>query len=735
MSVKKLITSNNYISVYLLIILLIDLLLLQLPLAGMLGYEYSAINAALITILSGIYTISLLNKEPEHILPVRKIITVYSSFLMLSFLTGMAGSLAGPACSLGDGVLFFIVITVPSVIVGGSLGLLCYYPVKKFRIILFIVILLLIAAIPAFEFYLNPQIYFYNPLIAYYPGTIYDEGLSVNLWLILYRVFNLLFFGGLFLALARYRGKYKNIILPFVVIIPAAFIILSPYLHFSTSEKRMQSELNSEIETGHFRIYFDPQINKTLQKAIALEHEYCYSELASFFKGHPKDKITSYVFSSSDKKGILLGSENADIAKPWLSQIYITSENYDITLKHELAHIFSGIFADGIFKVAGGISPALIEGIAVAASPVQDEYNVDYLSALAYKNGYKVKLKRLFSYSGFFTSVSTLSYVYAGAFVKYLVDTYGIDKFKKFYVNPDYNKIYNKDVSKIESDFTSYLAAINVSGREHSANYYFGRVSIFQKVCPRYVADRIKTASELYSNKEYHHSEIIFRDLYRISRSYAPLTGMINSLIKLNRFPEADSILSKEINRFKGTGYYYNLELKQADLYALNNNYRKADSLYSVILEQFPNKTLLFIASTRKALLIKNNQAAQYILGNDFDKYMILKELNEKQYFYPSIPTIIELSASAEENCKIFVKQFNHSLIVNDFNSSYAVYRLSGYFFEKLDFEKAARMAALASRYNEDTNMNFILFENVRKMAWMKENSGKIFLNMKEIDN
>jgi len=732
MSLKRIFTSYNYILTYILIICFADLLLLQLPLAGILGYEYSVVNSILITILSGIYIITFLKKETIQAFSVRKILIVYALFLIISFLVGIAGSFAGLACSIGDGILFYLVITVPSVIIGGALGLLCFFTVKKFKIILFILILLVIVAIPAFELYTNPQIYFYNPLIVYFPGTIYDEGLSVNWWLVLYRLFNLSFFGLLFFVLVRYKGQYKRIILPAVVVIPFVFIIMSPSLQFSTSTGRMKSELNKEIETEHFRIFFDPQINQTLRKAIALHHEYSYSELADFFKGHPKGKITSFVFGSAGKKGVLLGTENADIAKPWLSQIYITTESYNVTLKHELAHIFSGTFAGGIFKVAGGISPALIEGVAVAASPVQYEYNVDYLAALALNYGYKVKLKALFSYSGFFTSVSSLSYVYAGSFSKYLINKYGIDKFKKFYVDPDFQKVYKKTIDELEDDFSNYLSGIDVFGREHSANYYFGRMSIFQKVCPRYVADRIKKASGLFYNKDYMNSAGIFSGLYKVSKSYLPLTGWLNSLIKLNEFTKADSILSNEINQFKKTGYYYNLELKLADIYALNNKYRKADSLYSEIVSQFPDKILFFVASIRKTLLIKEGQINQYLLGNDFDKYMILKELNEKQYYYPSIPSIIELSESMDEEYGIFLKQFNHSLIVNDFNSSYAVFKLSGRILEALDFEKAERMAALASRYTGDENLNYILAENMRKMVWMKNNSAEILLHMKE---
>ena len=54
---KNIFTGRNYLSFYLLILLLVNLALLKLPLTNVFGYEFSVINSLLIIILSGIYTI------------------------------------------------------------------------------------------------------------------------------------------------------------------------------------------------------------------------------------------------------------------------------------------------------------------------------------------------------------------------------------------------------------------------------------------------------------------------------------------------------------------------------------------------------------------------------------------------------------------------------------------------------------------------------------------------------
>ena len=53
-----------------------------------------------------------------------------------------------------------------------------------------------------------------------------------------------------------------------------------------------------------------------------------------------------------------------------------------VTLKHEIAHCFTASFGTGIFKLASGFNPALIEGVAEAADGFYDENSIHYLASL-----------------------------------------------------------------------------------------------------------------------------------------------------------------------------------------------------------------------------------------------------------------------------------------------------------------------------------------------------------------
>lgn len=52
------------------------------------------------------------------------------------------------------------------------------------------------------------------------------------------------------------------------------------------------------------------------------------------------------------------------------------------------------------------------------------------------------------------------NYYAAGCFVKYLVDTYGMDSLKLVYHSGDYTSVYGKSISSLESDWRSYLITV-----------------------------------------------------------------------------------------------------------------------------------------------------------------------------------------------------------------------------------------------------------------------------------
>lgn len=730
-------SAYNYLFIYSFFIVIFNLLLINLPLAKVFGFEFSLLNAFFLSFISGVYIIFLfrpgLKNDEKKIFILKSLRISPFFFLLIPLVITLINSFFTISCSLADGFLFYLVLTLPAVIIGFALGIFTLTFFKKIQSLIFILIFLIILSIPLFEFYLNPQVYFFNPLFGYFPGTIYDEALSPSSDLIIYRLINLFFFGTILILLLLVNFKKlfipKGILFTGIIVTASLFIFLSPYFGFATTVDRIRTELKGTINTDHFTIYYPYELNDEFIKALVLHHEYYYQELEDFFKEEPEEKIQSFIFYNAAQKKKFIGTANADIAKPWLKHTYTIASNYISSLKHEIAHVFAGEFGKTIFKVADKINPANIEGAAMAADPDYNENELHYMAALGYNNNFKIDLENLYDHLGFFTRASSLSYIYAGSFSKYLIDNYGIEKYKTFYGNLNFERVYKKSLKSILDKYYIYLNKPEIVESKDKAYYYFGRKSIFYKICPRYIASRLRTGWDFYNQKRFEDAKIVFQEILNLSDEYSALVGLANCYSEMNEVSAGINLLEKSLNDFKNTAYFYNLEFALADLYTKDSKTKKARTLYKKLISQEPNRTLFYLSNVRLKL-IQNNSAAEYLTADNAGKYRILKNMNENNYDYYTFPVLIDLSKSVGEKYSQFLRQFSKTIYVTDYASSYAMYKLSIYMIENLDFDRARKMAALSIRYSGEESINNILQENYKKSLWFFYNGKKLLNNI-----
>jgi len=523
-SLKEFLPNIPFVSI--IFIIGINITIAFFPLTKNLGYEFSTINAIVLFFLSGLQAIKIQKKE-YFINALQQFFQhkfLLLSFVLLPFLIGFLSSVLNSNCPLKGGIYFYLVITIPSIFFGAILGNLCFALSKKYAILYFI-ILFLVAILSVFiEFYFNPQIYFYNPIFGYFPGTIYDEDLSVDRILIAYRIFNLSFFISIYyfskiIYNRRKLFKYSAIII--LLIITCAFSYLKPRLLFASDKSRIENTLDSSITTNHFKIHLPKKIATEIDKKyIALLHEYYIDQIKNDLNIKFDDKIDSYLFDGRDSKRELLGSGSADIAKPWLNQIYLNYYTYEATLKHELVHILAGKFGSSLFKVSSDLSPAMIEGLAMSIENNYDDCPVHYMAKLAYQSNFKFSIVQLFNGLNFFSKTSSISYVFAGSFLKFLEDKYRVENIKKLYKQNDFEKIYGKDLNTLAKEYEDFINRYDIEFSKDKAQLYFGGTTIFKKYCPRMAASDARLASKLFRDKKYSESLQLFQNIYDYSNSY-----------------------------------------------------------------------------------------------------------------------------------------------------------------------------------------------------------------------
>ncbi len=703
-------------------LVLFELILSQIPLTKIFGFEYSTINAIVLYLFCGFVTLKYGQfNENSNFLKINKtLIRKAILFLLISFILGLLSNLVFTNCPINDGILFFVVTTIPSAIFGIFTASFILYFFKRYTYLTFILVFFCLLLIPIIEFYFNPQIYFYNTVFGYFPGTIYDEDISVDWTLIKFRIYNLFIYALLVSTLyigIKFRIKKYLTSSSFALIIVISFL-LKPYLGFSTTDTRLKSELPITLETENFRIHFSDFIKEKNDRIlIGLLHEYYYEEVSDILHEKRRDKIDSYIYDNDIQKRKLFGSGKADVAKPWLNQIHISISSLYETLKHEIVHILSANFGVTPFKVAHSLNPALIEGLAVAIENRYDIYSVDYLIQLTRLSGFNLNAEKLFDGLSFFANSSSLSYIISGSFFRFLINIYGIDKVKSFYSNGDALLSFGKTMKELQLEFDKYLDRINLIPNNNLAKLYFSGVPVFKKYCPRSTANDVKKGWKLFNNKEYEKALLIFQDVYNYSNTYSSLSGYINSSYKLNKIAEAEKILKNEISKFKDTPYFYNLELLLGDLNFLMNKKESALVLYDSLLTQkvhieYDNQVMI-----RISLIENENLLAEYLTSERENRIKILMGLNEREINYYSIPTL--LSMCNKEEIEVILNKFTYLKDADDIYECFAMYEISKKYLSIGKYELSKKYLINALKYKEDNFLEYALTEQLKLTNWV----------------
>lgn len=695
-------------------LLVINLIILNIPLLNILSYESSALNGILLSFLTGVYWLKNNRKK--------KTISIYLSILIFSIIPFLILSLSTifcQNCPLDDGVYFYLVLALPSIFVGLSLAYLSSYISIKYRSIIFTVIwiLILLSFLP--ELYYLPQIYFYNPIFGYYPGVIYDQSIAITGLLIAYRFINVII--ALVIIMISAKKYLKNIPRKIILIILSILLLtqitFSSLLGFNTTIAKVKTELTENISTEHFEILVPDTLSDSQKKILELDHEFYYFSNAATLGYAPDQKIVSIIYGTGAQKKQLFGSANADVAKPWLNQIYLNYDNYQNSLKHEIAHIFSAKIGVGLFKIPSNFNPGLIEGFAMAVENNFDNFDIDYLAAIAYQNNYKISLNNLFTDLSFFANASSLSYIYAGSFFKYLAHNYGWEKVNQIYSGNSFDEVFQRTVPLLEKEYYDYLDTLPAEDNPHVANYYFGRKPLIKLTCARATAKALMDAQNTLGNKNYEESATKYLEIYNYSKSYSALVGFAISSLRVKNVEKAITLLEKELVRFEGSSSFYYMEFLLADLYSLNNDSNNAAKYYESIIIQNPHIKYIRNASFKLELLEKSNSELVNYMNSTNKKTAIVEKMVQENPNDFSVQLLVRISHAEKENYHEIIKLIDKIISETEYSSN-TFFEISKFAYLNLDFNKSLYYADKALNL-ADFRRSPIIKEHIAKLNWI----------------
>jgi hypothetical protein len=529
--------------------LALSLILTQVPLFNTLGYESSLVLGVVLPFFVGLLSATSLSRAEKFSSAV--------STLLAPPLVMLVNMLFVRNCSYLEGLGFYVLAV-------GFGSLFAYALMRflkslnfKFTIALYVSLYVGIVFLPTlYRFYFTPQIFFFNHIFGFFSGAIYDDAIELEWRYVLLRIETLLFSAFLLLFSFRQRFSKRDLIVLMIsfgpLILP--FELGSDEFGFTSSHKVLSKALIPIDADGHWRI--SPQADSLTRARTALRLEQELRDLKNTLALDTLPSISIFIYPNADEKRKYTGAENVEFTKTWRNEIHITEQSFQSTIRHELVHILLARY--GISGLGLSSSIGLVEGIAVAFESPDFDWTPHELAAALLKNNLAPKnIESLLGSFGFWTGLGVTSYTLMGSFVRYLVDTYGIESFKSVYATSNFTRVYNKPINGLMLEWKEFLLEQTVPPALDSAVVYrFKRKTIFQTECPHRVAVELKYGSKALSEKRYKEAQKRFETVLALTEgkntraiqgyfSACLLQTLLDSLALDAVFYKADSLIRR----------------------------------------------------------------------------------------------------------------------------------------------------------------------------------------------
>jgi tetratricopeptide (TPR) repeat protein len=605
-SVRKEITRSS------LVYLLVSLVATQVPLVNSLGFEFSFLVAVIGSLLAGMGTIRSVIRTYRAPCPSDGLcratmqafgvsVAIHEMLLLLPLLVITVNALAVRNCSYMEGLAFYLLLPVVSVWCAAALGLFCAVHYRYARI----VFLLLAGATVVYALglgYFTPAIFSYNFFYGYFPGLTYDEVLTPDLRLLFFRLITLgvggvlAWMGALLVrsappdATVRQKGLalMRALCVPRRRLLTAGIVAGAGLLYlfrcecgFESTDGYIQRTLGGAYRTKHFDIYYAPaSVSSEDVRRLGLDHEFRLQQVMNVFALHEQGRIASYIYPTAAVKMRLIGAGNTNIAKPWSNAVHITQSSAEGTLEHEIVHVVAGRF--GVPVIRASTSTGLVEGVAVAVEWAWGTRTPHEYAAGLMRAGLAPPLGSILSFTGFASHTSSLSYVLAGSFCRYMMDRFGVRKMVQVYRTTEYERVYGRPLDLLIADWTNFLAE-RVPLDPHvdeGCDALFRRPPLFRKVCARVMARRNAAGWEAMAVREYDRANGIFSATYAASGGYDAAAGMVWSDFRLRRYDAVVTFLDSVIMRDGHPMQYASMFLPAGDACWALGDRRRATALY-----------------------------------------------------------------------------------------------------------------------------------------------------------
>ena len=482
-----------------------------LPLFGGPGYEQSLASGLVVPAAAAIATAIEVSggAAVAPFLSIRRGLASGALLAVVAFSTALLHGLRVGICDFWGGATLFVLTAGFGGAIGGVWGAIAGALCRGRRRRRVACVLLALAgpvggvAASVARFYGSPMVFSYDPFFGYFSGTLYDTVVDVRPELWTYRAGSAATLAGIALvaaALTRTRTERLGFRRGARVLLVSGAALLAVSLAVTVEGAALghwqTAATIAEALGGHAAgprcdvVYPDSLLG---DQADLLVRD-CEQEVAADearLGAHLDGRVTAFVFADTNEKRRLMGAADTSIAKPWRREVYVQYAPYPHpVLGHEIAHVVAGSFASGPFRVGGGgiiPNPGLIEGVAVATSPDDDELTGGQWARAMLDLDTLPPVRSLFSLE-FLGASAQKSYTIAGAFVGWVLDRWGAPLVRAWYGGRSIEALTAEGWPELDAAFRAWLRTLPMPPEALSyARAKFERPSVWARRCPHVV--------------------------------------------------------------------------------------------------------------------------------------------------------------------------------------------------------------------------------------------------------
>ena len=591
------------------------LVLANIPLFNILAFEFCAVMALGISFVGAhvaITVVQQMKRHPDALTgsPGQIVMRCFAEALI--FNTGLFGlpliiillnAFRVENCNFTEGFLFFLILPVISCVYATAAGVFFGFWIKR-RWLAYLAYFgyLAISCVPVVvNLIFHPPVFAYHATFGYFPGPIYDFIVPITEILLIARAETLLWallFLGLTVSICevsrdtglmpqlRWRKFFspltKRVWLYLLVIGLLGFQFYAGALGIRPTRNDIARKLGGLRETAHFEIFYARELEAQIDR-IAEDCEFRYAQLAAYL--NPEDtplsrKVRAYIYASPGQKKQLIGAGSTSVEDPFGYGFHIHVQGFPHpVLKHELAHVFTVPWSP--LKVS--LKVGLHEGIAVAADWSEDRLTGHQWAKAMHQMEIAPPLSSVMGF-GFWGHAGSQSYLLAGSFVRFLVDTYGIEKFKGVFLTGNFVKHYAKDLSALEAEWIEFLGTIPVQENDTTyATYRLKRPSVFEQVCAHEMAALRDTAWRAYYRRDFAMAAETFGTMLSDDPdNLRTLRGLMYSEYRMQNYDKALSLATRVASE-EDTRFSPEAMLLKGDIYWVKDAHEKALVEYTVL--------------------------------------------------------------------------------------------------------------------------------------------------------